>query len=372
MGTASILLPILRPILPYLPSLPTPVLTLLPSLALHLGTHPSPSPLSFFTAPTTHPLHLPLCFLLFSIPFIYTLGLLTGNVSWVDRLWPFYTPLCTLFVPLYIALNDRGNIFAHNAPRILLMFGLQIIWSARLLSHALKRGFYDFTGEDYRYTAFRKIAPKWAFGLVHLFAVAIAQPILIFALSLPTQAVLTLPPSELSPGWSNLHIPFSTITPFLPKSYHSASPHTPVLNLSDLFLTALSLTILYVEYKADRQMYAFQEAKHGVPKNTPLIHPPFSRHGSGSAIKGAPRPAAYPEAYHPGFPTEGMYKWSRHPNFAAEQLFWFTQALFVVGAGESSGVTRSGWMGASVFGPPFAVRASRLLPLLTVGQYLTA
>lgn len=369
MGAGSILLPVLRPILPYLPSLPTPILTLLPSLALHITSESSPTPWSFFTAPTTHPLHLPLCFLLSSIPFIYTLGLLTGNISWVDRLWPFYTPICSAFVPLYIAYNTRGHVFAHNAPRILLMFTLQIIWSIRLTSHAVKRGFYDFTGEDYRYTQVRKIAPKVVFAFIHLFAVAIAQPTLIWSLSLPLQSVLLLPPSELSPGPLGLAIPFSAVTPFLPRAYHSAPPSTPILNIYDLLLTALSLTLLAIEYFADKQMYAFQQSKHNAPRDTPLIHPTFSRTGSGSRFKGAPTPSSYPETHHPGFRTKGLFKWSRHPNFAAEQLFWFTQALFVVGAGESSGVTRSGWMGSSVFGPPFAV--SCCVPSPKEGKELT-
>jgi steroid 5-alpha reductase family enzyme len=346
-----------RAVAPYLPLLPTPLLTLGPTVAFHIASHSSPSPTAFFTASTTHPLHAPLLFLLSSIPFTYTLGLITNNVSWVDRWWPFYTPFCSFLLVLHMVYNEHAKVLTHNAPRAFLLFGLQLCWSIRLLSHARKRGFYDLTGEDYRYTQVRKIIPKWAFALLHLFVVAIAQPVLIFSLCLPVHAVMSMPPSELSAGpISALSIPFSSLIPFLPISRISAPPSTPILNLADLFLTALSVGLLYVEWTSDRQMYEFQESKHNAPKDTKRIHPgPFTPR---SMFTGAPQPASFPVSHNPGFPTKSLWRYSRHPNFAAEQLFWFTQALFVVGAAESSGITRSGWVGGSVFGPAFAVSHS--------------
>jgi len=180
---------------------------------------------------------------------------------------------------------------------------------------------------------------------------------LIFTLCLPVHAVMVMPPSELSAGpISAFSIPFSALIPFLPISHISAPPSTPILNLADLFLTALSVGLLYIEWTSDRQMYEFQESKHNAPAGTVKIHPgPFTPR---SMFTGAPQPASFPVSHNPGFPTKSLWRYSRHPNFAAEQLFWFTQALFVVGAGESSGVTRSGWVGASVFGPAFAVSHS--------------
>jgi steroid 5-alpha reductase family enzyme len=353
-GIASVVVSLVRPILPYLPLLPTPVLSLVPSVALHLASHPTPGPVNYFTAASTHSLHAPILFLLSSIPFTYTLGLLTGNVSWVDRWWPFYTPFCSLLLILHLFCNESANILAHNAPRVILLFLLQVTWSIRLVSHATKRGFYDLTGEDYRYTAVRRLVPRPVFALIHLFVVAIPQPTLLFALCLPVHSVLVMPPSELSAGpIPALSIPFGAFKRFLPKSYWSAPASTPVLNLVDLFLVALSLSFLYLEWTTDRQMYEYQESKHSAPKQSKRIHP--GPHTPRSMFKDAPKPTSYPASHSPGFPTRSVWRWSRHPNFAAEQLFWFTQALFVVGAGESSGVTRSGWVGGSVFGPAFAV-----------------
>ena len=104
---------------------------------------------------------------------------------------------------------------------------------------------------------------------------------------------------------------------------------------------------------ADRQMYAFQSSKYASSAEKITSEP-----RSTSYFAQAPRPAPFPKSHHPGFITSGLFAWTRHPNFAAEQLFWFSQALFVVCAGDSSGVTRLGWVRGSVLGPSFAVNAT--------------
>ena len=268
-----------------------------------------------------------------------------------------FTPICSMFPLLYILSNPAGAVYAHNAPRLIVMLGLQLVWSARLLSHAIKRGFYELKGEDYRYTQVRKIVPRWAFALLHLFVIAVAQPILLFSLSLPLHAVLILPPAELS-GMLGLSIPFSTIRPFLPASFQNAAPpSTPILNIGDLILVVIGLSLITIEGIADHQMISFQSSKYAQPPTAPMVEPkPID-----SGFAAAPKPARYPASHHPGFITTGLFKISRHPNFACEQLFWTVQALFVIGGADSSGVTRTGWLGGGIFGPCFAVCWSRSL-----------
>ncbi|WWC94661.1 hypothetical protein V866_001509 [Kwoniella sp. B9012] len=354
MATAKLLIPILKPILPYIPLLPTPVLSLFPSLLLHLTTHPAPSSTSFVSASTTHPLHAPLLFTILSIPVIYTLGLISGNVSWVDRLWPFYTPLCTGLLVLWIFVNEEGAVYGHNIPRVGLMWGLQLLWSMRLLSHTLKRDFYNLKSEDYRYTVFRSLVPRPIFSLVHIFVIAIAQPILLFSLSLPIYAIMSLPPSELS-STSRYGIPFRSISPFLPERYRNSAPGgTVVLNLADLVVSLLAIGCLIMEYTADSQMYEFQSTKHNLITTLPkekLVNPP--QPNPKQSKSNLPQPTVYPPSHHPGFPTKGIWRYSRHPNFASEQLFWVTQALFVIAGSDSSGVTRRG--DACVWAPCFAL-----------------
>lgn len=343
--------PLIRPLLPYLPLLPKPVLTLPPSLFLHYASQPQFSVLAYLRDPFTNPLHAPLVLTLLLVPLIYTLGHISGNVSWVDRAWPFYTPVHSALIVLWAGLNEGSGVYGHNLPRLGIMMVLQIIWSTRLLSHAIRRDFYDLTSEDYRYTQFRKIVPRWLFSFVHLFVIAIAQPFLLFSLSLPLHSVLVQPPAELSPGpISTLSVPYSAFLRFLPARYHIAPASTPVLNVVDFFLLLLGLAFVFIEYKADNAMFAFQSTKHSKMSSSEIIHPPRS-----STISNAPQPTPYPRSHHPGFLVNGLFRWSRHPNFAAEQLFWVDQALFVVAAGESSGVTRKGWVSGGVFGPCFAL-----------------
>lgn len=169
-----------------------------------------------------------------------------------------------------------------------------------------------------------------------------------------------LPPMELSPApIPALSIPYSAFKPFLPAHFHSASGSTPVLNLADLVLFVIGCGFVLIEYKADNAMYAFQQTKHG-SKSKDVVQPQLTPQQKAS--KG-PKPTAYPRSHHPGFITSGLFSWVRHPNFMGEQLFWVTQALFVVAAGESSGITKSGWVKGSVFGPCFAVSPERVCEL---------
>ncbi|KAI9633898.1 uncharacterized protein MKK02DRAFT_17363 [Dioszegia hungarica] len=338
-----------QPLLPHLHRLPTPLLTLPPTLLLHLGSTTSPSPLSLLRDPLAHPLHLPLIALGICIPVTYLLGHLTNKVSWVDKPWPFYPPFFASLLFAWVALNPQAGVYGHNLPRLVLMFTMQMVWCIRLSSHALRRGFFELHEEDYRYTVVRRLAPWPVWAAIHLFAVAIFQPALLLALTLPMHAVLVLPPAELSSGPLNLSIPFSWVKPLLPSSFHSAADSTPVLNAGDLFVTLFALAMVYLEYRADNDHFAFQQAKHDAPKSVKVIKP---RHTNPPNY---PPAGEYPESHHPGFITSGMWRWSRHPNFAGEQLFWVSQALFVAVAAETSKVTRSRWVGGDVWGPPLAL-----------------
>lgn len=353
MSLASIAAAVAKPLIPLHRHLPTPVLSLPAVLALHIASNPSPSPFTLLTDYLVHPLHLPIVFTLLSIPIIYLLGHISGNVSWVDRAWPFYTPICSLMTLLWLAYNPQAPIFAHNTPRLVLMYALQLIWTTRLTSHAVKRGFYDLKGEDYRYTVVRKIVPRWMWSLIHLFVVAISQPLLLLALSLPLYAVLTFPPAELSHGIAGLYIPLSTIQSLGLLSSSSAPPSTPVLTITDLLVALFALTCVFVEYKVDHAMFAYHASRTAAAKapSVQMIQPKHSNKPN------YPQPTAYPASHHPGFPVHSWWRWSRHGNFAAEQLFWVSQAVFAATAASPSGVTLKGIPGGrgGIWGPCLAV-----------------
>ena len=117
---------LVKPVVPYLTILPTPILTLVPTLAFHYTTTTSPSPFTFFHDPIIHPLHPPLLLTFILIPIIYLLGLVSGNVSWVDRSWPFFTPVCSMMVLLWGVFSPSAGVYGHNLPRLTIMMGLQV------------------------------------------------------------------------------------------------------------------------------------------------------------------------------------------------------------------------------------------------------
>lgn len=83
------------------------------------------------------------------------------------------------------------------------------------------------------------------------------------------------------------------------------------LNLLDLLAAALCAGALVFEATADQQQWVFQEAKHAKLR-------------AGKRLTGAQAK---------GFLTTGLWRYSRHPNFFAEQSLWWSMALFAFAAG---------------------------------------
>jgi hypothetical protein len=87
-----------------------------------------------------------------------------------------------------------------------------------------------------------------------------------------------------------------------------AATHTSPLTLSDTILSLTALTLIAFEFIADNQQFAFHAWKHG--KYDARAHWP------GARLAWTKDDAAR------GFCTRGLWSWSRHPNFFAEQSFW--------------------------------------------------
>jgi Protein of unknown function (DUF1295) len=87
-----------------------------------------------------------------------------------------------------------------------------------------------------------------------------------------------------------------------------AATHPSPLTLPDIILSLTALTLLVFESIADNQQFAFHAWKHG--KYDARAHWP------GARLAWTKEDAAR------GFCTRGLWSWSRHPNFFAEQSFW--------------------------------------------------
>jgi len=226
----------------------------------------------------THPALRPaLYFCAFNTLWTYIAGEVTNNFSQVDRIWTFLPVLYTAWFTFY-PLVEGGSV----NPRAGLMFGLQVTWMLRLSYNTFRRGLFSFKDEDYRWPIFRASQPWILVKLFHLFFVAIIQNILLMGLGLPAYWTLLQPPSQLQPP--------------------------------DYALAFFAIAILLLEFTSDNQQYAYQSFKHGTGQGS--IRWPGARQKWTEADKKR------------GFVQRGLWAWSRHPNFACEQLFWCVQNFF--------------------------------------------
>ena len=101
---------------------------------------------------------------------------------------------------------------------------------------------------------------------------------------------------------------------------------------------------------ADQQQWRFQQSKRGLlPKRCARGWLPRSDTRSELTHHAAfPRPELRGD-YTRGFLTRGLFAWSRHPNFFAEQSMWWAFYLFAVAAKGAAG--RDAWLQPWLAGP---------------------
>ncbi|KAG7562956.1 hypothetical protein FFLO_01646 [Filobasidium floriforme] len=272
--------------------------------------HHARNPWSFFeyyqNAPDSIHTIMPLFWT--SLTLTYVLGLVTGNVSQIDRQWTFLPIAYSLHFVLYPLFNNNGEAFLHNLPRLCLMWSLMVVWGVRLTAHTARRGLYNFFDEDYRWQIWRDQLPTWLFQLFHLGFIAIAQSLLLAAMSLPYQNVLLTPrPTQSS---SALGLPYG-------------------LGATDVILTVLTLLTIYTQFMADNQQYHFQTYKQHVKKSQSQDDINVNIPRNVTTYKQGPFDITWtPKDAQRGFITKGLWAWSRHPNFACEMTFWALQGLF--------------------------------------------
>jgi steroid 5-alpha reductase family enzyme len=167
-------------------------------------------------------------------------------------------------------------------PRLKVMVILAVLWGARLTYNFARKGGYAPGGEDYRWIELRRRLPPKLFAAFHLGFIALFQNALLLLLALPAHAA-----AGASAPWGPL----------------------------DSLATIAFLVLLLGETIADQQQWRFQCAKKA---------------------RGA--------AYGPKFLTQGLFRYSRHPNFFCEISLWWAFYLFSVAAG-------AGWLNATIAGP---------------------
>lgn len=282
--------------------------TVLPSLKSFVADLPALNDpkqlLSWYTDPKTDPLHPALLASIFFSVGVWIVSEITGNVSQVDRLWTTLPLMYSAHFTLHPWLTGQVKHAYEIDHRILLVFALQCAWSARLTYQSARRGFLDPRSEDYRWPIVRRSMPTLAFKLLNLVFIAFIQNFLLLAAEAPVYLLMT----QSLPSYGHTSILARL------KPYQAVAKSVP-LNVADVLLAGAFFTTLVLEMRADNQQQAFQRLKHGA----------LDKHKKGKTLTQEEKTAV-----ERGFVADGLWSWSRHPNFACEQTTWWLLYAFTV------------------------------------------
>ena len=205
----------------------------------------------------------------------YVASLVSGDHSWVDRLWST-APVAFAW---YYAARGWGNWKTFAAALVI------TAWGARLTFNFARKGGYAGT-EDYRWPIMRRrISSPVVWQVFNLLFISGFQVGLLVLITLPLYALLGTGASSSGPG------------------------REPASGGFVAFL-AVSLALLCVETVADEQQWRFHQAKR-------------------LASEGKRFPPRFKDDVKRGFLATGLFRHSRHPNYFAEMGQWWCLALAV-------------------------------------------
>jgi steroid 5-alpha reductase family enzyme len=232
---------------------------------------------------------------------------ITRNYSQVDKLWSLL-PVAYGWI----------TVSAYQSPRLTIMALLVTLWGLRLSYNFWRKGGYNIIPwkgeEDYRWKIMRNIPllkGRVRFGLFNFFFISFYQNLLILLFS----------------------------SPFLLAALHSENH----LNITDLFAGIFILVFIITEGIADNQLFEFHQIKKGLFDSK-----------------------LYNDSLEKGFLTEGLWKYSRHPNFISEQGIWISFYFFSVAASGQ-------WINLTMTGAVLLILlfagSSRLTEKISSGKY---
>jgi steroid 5-alpha reductase family enzyme len=177
-----------------------------------------------------------------------------------------------IFFAGYVALYESFSV-----PRLNLMAGLVLLWGVRLTFNFARKGGFTSGGEDYRWVVLQERLGPVGFQALNITFISPVQCWLSWAFVAPI---------------------------------HTAWEFRGVgLGMLDYVATGLFLLLLLGETISDEQMWVFQQEKKAKRERGEEITEPFFR--------------------------EGLYRFSRHPNYFCEVGQWWVLYLFAVAASGS-------------------------------------
>lgn len=151
--------------------------------------------------------------------FTWIASLVTGDHSWVDRIWSI--------VPI-VYVGTFWAATGFRDPRLMIMTVLVLLWGARLTFNFARKGGYRGV-EDYRWPILRERMTPAQFQVFNLLFIVIFQNALLLLIALPALV-----------AYENQGTPIGAL---------------------DLALAALFLALLVGEFFADQQQWDFHRAK---------------------------------------------------------------------------------------------------------------
>jgi steroid 5-alpha reductase family enzyme len=205
-------------------------------------------------------------------------------LSVITREYSWVDRLWSVMPPLYVCWFALSSETRDARPMAMAL--LAALWGARLTFNFARKGGYSPGGEDYRWAELRSRMSPLAFQAFNLFFIALFQHVLLLGISLPVL--------EAQRGAQK---PFGVV---------------------DALLCALFLAFLVGEIVADEQQWRFQREKKAQRE----------------------RGVRVPRA----FLTQGLFRYSRHPNFFCELAQWWI--FYALGAWASER-----WINVTILGP---------------------
>ena len=252
-------------------------------LTLHICPHPSQPiasyPNSLIAATCTLSNHHPLWYatvllLLNEGVYLWLLGLLQDSTWLIDIFWTIIPPLMHHFYSFHPSSHYpplTSPLSSSAALRSYITLVLVYVWAARLTHSYLRREEYQLGArEDWRFTELRSwIVPRYG-GV----AWAVAALFLAYISQLPFFFGFTMP-------------------------FYAVHTSTAPFSLLDTAGTALSIAGLILAERADTTLFNYRQRPS---KQRPIIL------------------------------DEGVWRYSRHPNYAGESSFWLGIGLLGVSA----------------------------------------
>ncbi|KAG0096815.1 hypothetical protein BGZ93_003958 [Podila epicladia] len=220
----------------------------------------------------------------------------TGTHSWVDKIWSIVPVLYAVHFSvrdMFYWPTDTPFVYV---PRVYIATALIFVWGARLTYNFARKGGYGFDSEDFRWPYLADRIPTGLWLLFNIFFICLFQNLLLVAMTAPVYT-----------AW---RATLATVTP---------------LNWIDLLAVVSFLAGFVLETVADNQQWAFKQGKKKAIANKEVLTGDNKR----------------------GFLTQGLFKYSRHPNYFGELTMWWSVYLFSVAAGYPQHVA---WINPSIVG----------------------